>query len=198
MGKNSANKKNKKKNDNNNNNNIRGEGEGEEIEEEEDALRRVDNCREILEREDSFFSDAAARGASGGATKTSGGSGGGEGKTMVKTKRDAIDALIDMVKENPKRKEAWRVLGLAMQLGRGSADAALTRALSERRSDDGEEEKDEEKEKKKKKKKNGENVMMMMNGNEWKRIDAEKKAVYFLQRAADLGDAEAHFELAFL
>ena len=202
MGKNSANKKNKKKNDNNNNN-IRGEGEGEEIEEDEDALRRVDNCREILEREDSFFSDAAARGASGGATKTSGGSGGGEGKTMVKTKRDAIDALIDMVKENPKRKEAWRELGLAMQLGRGSADAALTRALSERRSDDGEEEKDEEKEKKmkekkKKKKKNGENVTMMMNGNEWKRIDAEKKAVYFLQRAADLGDAEAHFELAFL
>ena len=72
MSKNSANKKNKKKNDNNNNNNnIRGEGEGEENEEEEDALRRVDNCREILEREDSFFSDAAARGASGGATKTS-------------------------------------------------------------------------------------------------------------------------------
>ena len=66
MSKNSANKKNKKKNDNNNNNNIRGEGEGEENEEEEDALRRVDNCREILEREDSFFSDAAARGASGG------------------------------------------------------------------------------------------------------------------------------------
>ena len=153
MSKNSANKKNKKKNDNNNNNNIRGEGEGEENEEEEDALRRVDNCREILEREDSFFSDAAARGASGGATKTSGGSGGGEGKTMVKTKRDAIDALIDMVKENPKRKEAWRELGLAMQLGRGSADAALTRALSERRSDDGEEEKDEEKEKKMKEKK---------------------------------------------
>ena len=55
MSKNSANKKNKKKNDNNNNNNIRGEGEGEENEEEEDALRRVDNCREILEREDSFF-----------------------------------------------------------------------------------------------------------------------------------------------
>mmetsp|Transcript_2853 Transcript_2853/g.9302 ORF Transcript_2853/g.9302 Transcript_2853/m.9302 type:complete len:197 (+) Transcript_2853:146-736(+) len=149
--------------DNNNNNNIRGEGEGEENEEEEDALRRVDNCREILEREDSFFSDAAARGASGGATKTSGGSGGGEGKTMVKTKRDAIDALIDMVKENPKRKEAWRELGLAMQLGRGSADSALTRALSERRSDDGEEEKDEEKEKKmkekKKKKKKNEHII---------------------------------------
>ena len=47
---------------------------------------------------------------------------------MKKSKARAIETLIYIVKENPKRKEAWRELGLALQLGRGQTDQALMEA----------------------------------------------------------------------
>jgi SEL1 protein len=113
--------------------------------EEEEDLRKIDDFRQILEA--------------------------GQDESE---KAKAIEGLINIVQEKPKRKEAWRELGLALQQGRHSVvDEALARAS-----------------------KGG--SAKKTNANEQKRISTEKKSVYFLQRAADLGDAEAHFELAFL
>ena len=116
--------------------------------EEEEDLRKIDDFRQILEA-------------------------GQDESEMGK----AIEGLINIVREKPKRKEAWRELGLALQQGRHSVvDEALARALSASKG----------------------GSAKKTSTNEQKRISTEKKSVYFFQRAADLGDAEAHFELAFL
>ena len=120
-----------------------------------EELRKIDSCREILEQD-----------------------------SDEKSKARAIETLINIVKENPKRKEAWRELGLALQLGRGQAGLALMEAYERDGKSDSSFKKRYERSAK--------------NSNKGKRISMENKSFYFLQRAANLGDAGAHFELAFL
>jgi SEL1 protein len=101
-------------------------------------------------------------------------------------KRKSVEILLKIAREDPKCSACWRELGISMQMERATGGRNSQMNTNESNND------------RNNKNKNSKNDNNKNVKKEKVRKMNEKKAVSFLKRAAELGDTEAHFELAFL